>query len=56
MSVPCTKELLLCLIEDIELISRELIENSVAPKQNRMAAPDHKVGIGTDYSFQLIFG
>ena len=42
MSVPCTKELLLSLIEDIELIARELIENSVAPKQNRMAAHDHK--------------
>ena len=42
MSVPCTKELLLSLIEDIELIARELIENSVAPKQNRMAAQDHK--------------
>ena len=42
MSVPCTKELLLFLIEDIELIARELIENSVAPKQNRMAAQDHK--------------
>ena len=42
MSVPCTKELLLSLIEDIELIARELIENSVAPKQNRMAAHEHK--------------
>jgi mediator of RNA polymerase II transcription subunit 4 len=42
MSVPCTKELLLSLIEDIDLIARELIENSVAPKQNRMAAPEHK--------------
>ena len=40
--MPCTKELLLSLIEDIELIARELIENSVAPKQNRMAAQDHK--------------
>jgi len=40
--VPCTKELLLSLIEDIELIARELIENSVAPKQNRMAAHEHK--------------
>ena len=40
--MPCTKELLLSLIEDIELIARELIENSVAPKQNRMAAHEHK--------------
>ena len=30
------------MIEDIELIARELIENSVAPKQNRMAAHEHK--------------
>ena len=42
MSVPCTKELLLSLIEDIELIARELIENSVAPKQSRMPAHEHK--------------
>merc|ERR1719491_713468 len=42
MSVPCTKELLLSLIEDIELISRELIENTVAAKQSRLAAPEHK--------------
>lgn len=43
MSVPCTKEVILTLIEDIELIARELLENAVAPKQKRMAAVDHKV-------------
>ena len=43
MSVPCTKEVILTLIEDIELIARELLENAVAPKQKRMTAVDHKV-------------
>ena len=42
MSVPCTKEVILTLIEDIELIARELVENAVAPKQKRLAAPEHK--------------
>lgn len=42
MSVPCTKEVILTLIEDIELIAKEMIENTVAPKQKRMSAVDHK--------------
>ena len=42
MSVPCTKEVILTLIEDVELIAREMVENSVAPKQKRMSAQDHK--------------
>lgn len=42
MSVPCTKEVILTLIEDIELIAKEMIENTVAPKQKRMSAADHK--------------
>ena len=28
----CTKEVILSLIDDIELISREMLENCVAPK------------------------
>ena len=42
MSVPCTKEVVLGLIEDIELIAKEMIENTMAPKQKRMSAVDHK--------------
>ena len=42
MSVPCTKEVILTLIEDIELIARELVENAVAPKQKRLPAQEHK--------------
>ena len=42
MSVPCTKEVILTLIEDIELIARELVENAVAPKQKRLSAQEHK--------------
>eukprot|EP00090_Calanus_glacialis_P014365 TRINITY_DN23142_c0_g1_i1.p1 TRINITY_DN23142_c0_g1~~TRINITY_DN23142_c0_g1_i1.p1 ORF type:complete len:259 (-),score=112.10 TRINITY_DN23142_c0_g1_i1:54-830(-) len=42
MSVPCTKEVILSLIEDIELIAREMLENGVAPKQKRMSAQEHK--------------
>ena len=42
MSVPCTKEVILSLIEDIELIAREMLENGVAPKQKRMTAQEHK--------------
>ena len=42
MSVPCTKEVILTLIEDIELIAREMVENTVAPKQKRMSPQDHK--------------
>ena len=42
MSVPCTKEVILTLIEDIELIARELVENAVAPKQKRLPASEHK--------------
>jgi len=42
MSVPCTKEVILTLIEDIELIAKEMIENTVSPKQKRMSAVDHK--------------
>ena len=30
------------LIEDIELIARELVENAVAPKQKRLSAQEHK--------------
>jgi len=36
-----TKEKLLSLVDDIELISKELIENSVKPKQNKMSGTDH---------------
>lgn len=42
MSVPCTKEVILTLIEDIELIAREMVENAVSPKQKRMTAADHR--------------
>ena len=42
MSVPCTKEVILTLIEDIELIAKEMVENAVAPKQKRMTAQEHK--------------
>ena len=42
MSVPCTKEVILTLIEDIELVAREMVENAVAPKQKRMSTQDHK--------------
>ena len=42
MSVPCTKEVILTLIEDIELIARELVENAVAPKQKRLPSQEHK--------------
>jgi len=40
-SVP-TKEKLLSLVDDIELISKELIENSVLPKPKKMSASDHE--------------
>ena len=42
MSVPCTKEVVLGLIEDIELIAKEMIDNTMAPKQKRLSAVDHK--------------
>ena len=42
MSVPCTKEVILTLIEDIELIAKELVENAVAPKQKRLSSQEHK--------------
>ena len=42
MSVPCTKEVILTLIEDIELIAKEMVENAVAPKQKRMSQQEHK--------------
>jgi len=36
-----TRETLLGLLDDIELISKELIENSVLPKQKKMSGADH---------------
>jgi len=36
-----TKEKLLSLVDDIELISKELIENSVLPKPKKMSGSDH---------------
>jgi len=41
MSSICTKEVILSLIDDIELISRELLDNCVAPKPKRMSASEH---------------
>ncbi|XP_068204352.1 mediator of RNA polymerase II transcription subunit 4 isoform X2 [Palaemon carinicauda] len=35
-----TREKLLSLIDDTELISKELLENSIAPKQQRLSASD----------------
>jgi len=37
----CTKEVVLSLIDDIELISKELLENCVQPKPKRMSSADH---------------
>jgi mediator of RNA polymerase II transcription subunit 4 len=37
----CTKEVILSLIDDVELISREMLENCVAPKPKRMSASEH---------------
>lgn len=41
MSHVCTKEVILSLIDDIELIAREMLENCVAPKPKRMSLADH---------------
>jgi len=42
MATVCTKEVILSLIDDIELIAKELLENCVQPKQKRMSADEHK--------------
>jgi len=36
-----TKERLLALIDDIEIISKELIENSIAPKPQKISSAEH---------------
>ncbi|XP_055855162.1 mediator of RNA polymerase II transcription subunit 4 [Episyrphus balteatus] len=36
-----TKERLLLLVDDIELISKELIENTIAPKTNKISSAEH---------------
>ena len=41
MSTVCTKEVILSLIDDIEIVAKELLENCIAPKQKRMSAADH---------------
>lgn len=42
MATVCTKEVILSLIDDIELIAKEMLENSVQTKQKRMSAEEHK--------------
>jgi len=42
MATVCTKEVILSLIDDIELIAKEMLENCVQPKQKRMSAEEHK--------------
>ncbi|KAG4075725.1 hypothetical protein HA402_003550 [Bradysia odoriphaga] len=37
-----TKERLLALIDDIEIISKELIENSIAPKPQKISSTEHQ--------------
>jgi len=41
MTTVCTKEVILSLIDDIEIVAKELLENCIAPKQKRMSATDH---------------
>jgi len=41
MSTVCTKEVILSLIDDIEIVAKELLENCIAPKQKRISAADH---------------
>lgn len=36
-----TRERLLCLVDDVELITKELIENAIAQKPKKMTANDH---------------
>ncbi|XP_055607203.1 mediator of RNA polymerase II transcription subunit 4 [Uranotaenia lowii] len=36
-----TKERLLAIVDDIEIISKELIENTIAPKHQKMSSTDH---------------
>nr|XP_019541480.2 mediator of RNA polymerase II transcription subunit 4 [Aedes albopictus] len=36
-----TKERLLAIVDDIEIISKELIENTIAPKHQKMSSADH---------------
>jgi len=38
----CTREVILSLIDDIEIISREILENCVLPKPKRMSPADHQ--------------
>jgi len=37
----CTREVILSLIDDVELISREILDNCVLPKPQRLSAADH---------------
>ncbi|XP_022919885.1 mediator of RNA polymerase II transcription subunit 4 [Onthophagus taurus] len=41
MSQISTREKLLYIIDDIELISKELIENAIAPKQLKLSGPEY---------------
>lgn len=41
MLAVCTREVILSLIDDVELISREMLDNCVLPKQQRMSSSDH---------------
>ncbi|XP_026461840.1 mediator of RNA polymerase II transcription subunit 4-like [Ctenocephalides felis] len=38
-----TKEKILHIVDDIELISKELIENLIAPKQQKLSSADHQL-------------
>ncbi len=42
MSFTSTRESLLSLVDDLELISREMLENLIAPKARRMSAREHQ--------------
>jgi len=41
MLAVCTREVILSLIDDVELISREMLDNCVLPKPQRMSSADH---------------
>ncbi|KAF7285833.1 hypothetical protein GWI33_009808 [Rhynchophorus ferrugineus] len=41
MSQISTKEKLLYIIDDIELIAKEIIENAIAPKANKLSGPEY---------------
>ncbi|KAL1505977.1 hypothetical protein ABEB36_005418 [Hypothenemus hampei] len=41
MSQASTKEKLLSIIDDMELISKEIIENAIAPKSNKLSGPEY---------------